>query len=182
MQADTEVDTKQDVGKVHTDTGSPGGGKTLREGLHFQHRTLFGGRFGVVPHIAHIQEGGSFEAPEQRETVLDVRLQADIARLVRDDEGLVQGGTARTDAAGLPAAQAARAAGIELLLERQRLGVAIRITDTGQQARRQGMLLLLAEGPCPADRALETHILGKRGIPDHPGAVRILFHESLGKG
>ena len=121
MQTDTHVDAEQDVGQVHADAGAPGGGQAFREGRHFQHGAIVRSRFGIVPDIADIDESGSFQAPEQRETILDIGFQTDIAGLVRDDEGLVEGGTARTDAAGLPAAETARAAGIELLFERQRL-------------------------------------------------------------
>ena len=120
-----------------------------------------------VPDVAGVREEGAFQFPDDREAVFDIGFHLEVARLARNEEVLGPGlYAARAQGAGLPAAHAVRAAGIELLLERDGGGVAIAVAGAHQEAERHRLGVPAAEAERVAQLQFAAHILGVGDLPD----------------
>ena len=121
MYLKTEIQSKQEEVEVKSYSGSPVGSYAFSEGIPFEECSgiLRAWIFLESPDVSCIYEKGAGHFPEHLESVLYVGFKPHVTGLIRDDEGCIPLGCARTYSPGLPASEAACSTGIEMLLERQ---------------------------------------------------------------
>ena len=155
------VDADEDEVQVDADTHAPVGG----DGVEGEVAALEPLVFPQVPYVTDIGKKRSFQFPDDREAVFDVRFQLEVARLAGNQEVLVGLHVARSQRAGLPAAHAVRAAGVELFFERNRGGVAVAVTGADQEPESH-RLRIVAKADGLAQLQFTADILGIRNVPD----------------
>ena len=111
------------------------------------------------PDISDVGEQGALKFPEQVETVFEIGLQLHVTGLARYHERVVDGAEARSEGADLPASHAAGAAGVELLFERQRGGIAVGVAYAHVEPHRDRMPLVGAEAQHLAQLKLGPDVL-----------------------
>ena len=124
------------------------------------------------PDIAGIDERRSLEYPEEFETVLEVEVQLYVAGLVEVGAsacGLVD---ARSERADRPSAHAVGSAGVEALLERHDVGIAVRIGQSHAYVVNERVLVVDHLVVRIAELALD--VLRVAYVEDSPRAVVLL--------
>ena len=150
MELEAHVEAQENEVHVEPQAKSPVGSEALKPQLV---------DVLVLPDISGLGEKRALKFPQHLEAVLHVGFYLDVSRLVGDDEERVHLAESRPERPDLPAAHAARAAAVELLLERKRHRVAVIPPDSSVKPERQRLAVVAPETESLAQREGQLHIL-----------------------
>lgn len=143
MRLHAEVEAKEEVVEVHSDTKTIGSSKLLVELIKSKDSSLLEGIIAYGPDVAYIDEGPKFEHPEEFCSILGTCYQSDIATLVDEvTHGVAPGVGSRTKSTHRPSTHSVGTSAIKTLLKRQHLRVAIRHTDSAAYTECHGIPLV----------------------------------------
>ena len=139
MDADANVETQDKEVEIVAEAEASAEGYVVSEvlGVDGSTRAVFVGLH--EPYVACVEEDGTVEVADERETVLDVGFKFHVAGLVRDYEGVIHLRKTRTDCSCLPSSQTVGTSCIEVFFERKCSRVSVCVTSSGKESCSNGL-------------------------------------------
>ena len=117
MNLHTQIYAEQQKSEVKSDSCTPVRSKALSEIVPSEYGRIISRCIFVLecPYVTGIHEYGSGHLPYYVESVFDIGFKLHISCLIRDYEGFVHLGSARSDCPGLPSSETVRSTAVEML-------------------------------------------------------------------